>query len=47
MSAAKQIPPEIREKIGITENLIRLAVGLENAEDIIRDLEQSLDKAFK
>ncbi len=47
ISAAKQIPPEIREKIGITENLIRLAVGLENAEDIIADLEQALEKAFK
>jgi cystathionine gamma-synthase len=43
-SAAKQIPEEIRKKLGITENLIRLAVGLENAEDIIADLDQALSK---
>ncbi|MBD3238461.1 MAG: aminotransferase class I/II-fold pyridoxal phosphate-dependent enzyme [Candidatus Moranbacteria bacterium] len=38
------IPKEQREKIGITDGLVRLSVGLEAAEDIINDLKQSLDK---
>lgn len=36
------IAPEQRNKIGITDGLIRLSVGLENTEDIIRDLAQAL-----
>ena len=34
---------ELQEKIGITSNLIRLSVGLEEVEDLIGDL----DTAFK
>jgi O-acetylhomoserine (thiol)-lyase len=30
---------------GITPELIRLSIGLENAEDIIADIEQALAKA--
>ncbi|MDR2846439.1 MAG: PLP-dependent aspartate aminotransferase family protein [Candidatus Methanoplasma sp.] len=36
------IPKDIRERVGITEGLIRLSVGIENKDDIIADL----DKAF-
>lgn len=36
--------PEERREAGISEGLIRLAVGLEDAEDIIADLAQALDK---
>ncbi len=36
------IPEEMREKIGITDKLLRLSVGIEAAEDIIADLEQAL-----
>lgn len=32
------IPKEIRESIGITETLLRLSVGIEDANDIIKDL---------
>jgi len=39
------IPEEIRKKIGITEGLIRLSIGIENKEDIINDLEQAIRKA--
>ena len=39
------IPAEIREKIGITDNLIRLSIGIENKEDIINDLTQAIGKA--
>ncbi len=34
---------EAREKAGISEGLIRLSVGLENAEDIIADLKRALE----
>lgn len=33
------IPPVERERLGITENLVRLSVGLEDAGDLIEDLE--------
>lgn len=36
------IPKEEREKYGITDGLIRLSVGLEDADDIINDLKQAL-----
>jgi cystathionine gamma-lyase len=36
------IPVEVREKAGITEGLIRLSVGVEDAEDLLNDLEQAL-----
>ncbi|MEC5424388.1 methionine gamma-lyase [Virgibacillus sp. C22-A2] len=38
------IPEESREKMGITDQLIRLSVGLEAWEDIWSDLEQALNK---
>ncbi len=43
MTAAK-VPREQRERAGITEGLIRLSVGIEDADDIIADLEQGLRK---
>lgn len=39
------IPREEREKTGITDNLVRLSVGLESSEDLIADLEQALEAA--
>ena len=41
------IPWEIREKVGISDNLIRLSVGIEYAKDLIDDLVQAIDKAKK
>jgi len=38
------VPKEEREKIGIVDGGVRLAVGLEDKEDIIADLEQALEK---
>lgn len=35
------IPKEVREKVGLKESLIRLSVGIEDAEDLIEDLEQA------
>jgi cystathionine gamma-lyase/cystathionine beta-lyase/cystathionine gamma-lyase/homocysteine desulfhydrase len=36
--------PAARKKMGITEGLIRLSVGIEDVEDILADLEQALEK---
>ncbi len=36
------IPKETREKVGVVDNLLRLSVGIEDAEDLIADLEQAL-----
>jgi cystathionine beta-lyase/cystathionine gamma-synthase len=38
------VPPEVRERIGITDGLIRLSVGIEDVEDLIADLDQALRK---
>jgi cystathionine beta-lyase/cystathionine gamma-synthase len=36
------MPADVRNRVGITEGLVRLSVGLEDAEDIIADLDQAL-----
>ncbi len=36
------MPQDYRDKVGITEELIRLSVGLENIDDLIDDLRQAL-----
>ncbi|MFP3897792.1 MAG: trans-sulfuration enzyme family protein [Dehalococcoidia bacterium] len=36
------VPKEYRERVGITDELIRLSVGLENIDDLIEDLEQAI-----
>jgi hypothetical protein len=36
------IPAQIREKIGVTDDLLRLSVGIEHVEDLIEDLEQAM-----
>ncbi|MGA9592820.1 MAG: PLP-dependent transferase, partial [Candidatus Acidiferrales bacterium] len=38
------VPLEIQKKIGITEGLIRLSVGIEDVEDLVADLDQALAK---
>jgi cystathionine gamma-lyase/cystathionine beta-lyase len=37
------MPKDCRERVGITDELIRLSVGLENVDDLIEDLEQALE----
>jgi cystathionine beta-lyase len=39
----KTIPPEIRRAAGVKDSLIRLSVGLEEAEDLITDLRNTFD----
>jgi len=36
------VPPESRKRLGITEALIRLSIGIENPDDLIADIEQAL-----
>jgi len=39
-----ELAPEDRAKIGIKDNLVRFAVGVEDTDDLVRDLEQALHK---
>jgi len=36
------VPAETRNKLGITDGLVRISVGIEDVEDIIEDLDQAL-----
>jgi len=36
------IPPERRAELGLTGGMVRLSVGIEDAEDLLADLEQAL-----
>lgn len=38
------IPKEEREKIGLSDELFRISVGIENVEDLLADLSQALDQ---
>ena len=37
-------PAEYRQSIGMVDNLVRLALGLEDPEDLIADLYQALER---
>ncbi|MCR4794064.1 MAG: PLP-dependent aspartate aminotransferase family protein [Ruminococcus sp.] len=39
------IPADIRKKVGITDGLIRLSIGIENIEDILADIQQAIAKS--
>ncbi|KAF5826058.1 Cys/Met metabolism PLP-dependent enzyme-domain-containing protein [Dunaliella salina] len=41
----KGVSPEQRESIGIKEGLIRVAVGIEDTEDLVRDMLQAADQS--
>jgi len=36
------VPPEMRRRMGLTDSLVRLSVGIEDVEDLIGDLDQAL-----
>ncbi len=38
------VAPEVRNRLGITDGLVRISVGIEDTDDIIADLNQALDK---
>jgi cystathionine gamma-lyase/cystathionine beta-lyase/cystathionine gamma-lyase/homocysteine desulfhydrase len=37
------VPPEERARLGITDGLVRISVGIEDVEDLVADLDQALD----
>ena len=39
------LTPEEKEESGITDNLVRISVGLESSHDLINDIDQALMKA--
>jgi len=41
------IPTDIRKKVGIVDELIRLSVGIENVDDLIDDLKQAIESSAK
>jgi cystathionine gamma-synthase len=42
-----ELSTEERAQIGISDSLVRLAVGIESADDLVADLAQALDKTFE
>jgi cystathionine beta-lyase/cystathionine gamma-synthase len=38
------VPQEARQRLGITDGLVRLSVGIEDIEDLVRDVEQALER---
>jgi cystathionine beta-lyase/cystathionine gamma-synthase len=38
------VPPERRAAIGITEDMVRVSVGIEDVDDLIADLDQALQR---
>jgi len=41
----RQLGPEELAKAGVSEDLVRLSIGIEHVDDIIADIKQALDKA--
>lgn len=39
------IPYEVRQKVGITDGLIRLSIGIENIDDLLADLAQAIQES--
>lgn len=44
MASHRDISPKMRERMGIRDNLVRIAAGIEAPEDIIADLDQALQQ---
>jgi cystathionine gamma-lyase len=45
MMSHASVPETLRRAAGITPQLVRLSVGIEDASDLIRDLDQALEAA--
>ena len=39
-----EIPEEIKKRLGVDEHLLRLSIGIEDAQDLIRDLEEAIGR---
>ena len=42
----REVPLEYRHAAGVSDNLIRLSIGLENVDDLIADLDQAIANAY-
>jgi cystathionine beta-lyase/cystathionine gamma-synthase len=42
----RALPPEANEALGITKEVVRISVGIEHAEDIIAQFEQTIEKSL-
>ncbi len=42
LTSHAMIAPDVRKKMGVTEQMIRLSVGIENVDDLIADLDKGL-----
>jgi methionine-gamma-lyase len=38
------VPEERKAALGITNNLVRISIGIEDADDLIADFKQALDR---
>jgi cystathionine beta-lyase/cystathionine gamma-synthase len=47
LTSHAMISPEHRAKMGVTEQLVRLSVGIEHLEDLIADLDHALKVAVR
>ena len=45
MQTHADMPEEVRQRVGVDETLLRIAVGIEHVEDLLADLAQALDTA--
>jgi cystathionine beta-lyase/cystathionine gamma-synthase len=36
------VPPALRQAMGLTDSLLRISVGIEDADDLMADLDQAL-----
>ncbi|EJE97491.1 PLP-dependent transferase [Liquorilactobacillus mali] len=43
----REVPEDERKRQNISDNLVRLSIGLEDAGDLIQDLAQAIKQAFK
>jgi O-acetylhomoserine (thiol)-lyase len=41
----RQLAPEELKRAGVSEDMVRLSIGIEHIDDILADLEQALDAA--
>lgn len=41
------VPPETRKELGLTDNLLRLSIGIEDSKDLIGDLEDAFKSAYE
>ena len=42
-----KVSAEVRKRLGISDGLLRLSVGIEHADDLVADLEQAMERGRK